>query len=373
MNEEHADNLSAPSPDDEDVRDESAGRGEIVLYQTADGLTRLECRFEDESIWLSQALMASLYQRDVRTISEHLKSIYAEGELDVGATLRKFRIVRSEGSRQVIREIDHYSLDVILAVGYRVRSPSGTQFRRWATERLREYLVKGFVMDDERLRSAPDPAHGIPDYFDELLARIRDIRASEQRMYLRVREIFRLAADYDSSSEQTSKFFSVMQNKLHFAVTGMTAAELIHDRADAKLPNMGLTVWKSDEVRKTDIAVAKNYLNAEEVDGLNRIVVMWLDYSEDQAIRRKQIFMQDWKLKLNEFLKFNERKVLTHAGKVSKANAEVHAKEQYEQFANRRRKFKELQGAEDNMRALEDSVKKLPKRKKDGGNKGSSQ
>jgi hypothetical protein len=354
--------------DSQTDRDEGAmipsGRGEILLYQTEDGRTRVECRFQDETIWLSQAMMAELYQKDVRTINEHLKNIYDEGELDRGATIREYRIVRREGSRQVARPIEHYNLDAILAVGYRVRSQRGTQFRRWATERLREYLVKGFVLDDERLKNPPAPSLGVPDYFDEMLERIRDIRASERRMYLRVKEIFAMAADYEPSSEQTMLFFRVIQNKLHFAATGMTAAELIKSRADHTLPNMGLTSWKSDEIRKTDVTIAKNYLNANEIDELNRIVVMWLDFAEDQARRRKQIFMKNWEQRLNEFLQFNQRNVLTNAGSISKADADAFAQDQYDRFADRRRAFKEAQGEQDTIKALEDAAKNLPTRTK---------
>ncbi len=203
------------------------GHGEFIFYQTEDGQTRIECRFEEETIWLSQALLAELYQKDVRTINEHLKNLYEDGELTPESTIRKFRIVRQEGAREVSRNIDHYNLDAILTVGYRVRSKRGTQFRRWATQILREYLVKGFVMDDERLKNPPVAGSEVPDYFDELLERIRDIRASKRRMYLRVREIFALAADYDPGAKDTTQFFRVMQNKLHFASTGMTAAEIM--------------------------------------------------------------------------------------------------------------------------------------------------
>jgi hypothetical protein len=244
--------------------------GEIVLYRTEDGRTRVECRFVDETLWLSQALIGELFQKDVRTINEHLQNIYAEGELDEGATIRKFRIVRREGMRDVEREIEHYNLDAILAVGYRVRSERGTLFRRWATERLREYLVKGFTMDDQRLKNPPAAGSGVPDYFDELLERIRDIRASEKRMYLRVREIFALAADYDPSRIPATEFFQIIQNKLHFAATGKTAAELIAGRADHARPNMGLTTWKGKAVRKADVTVAKNYLGQDEIGELNR-------------------------------------------------------------------------------------------------------
>ena len=338
-------------------------KGEILFYQTADGQTRLECRFRDETIWLSQALMAELYQVSVPTINEHLRNIYESGELAPEATIRKFRIVRTEGRREVARQIDHYSLSAILAVGYRVRSHRGVQFRRWATLRLEEYLVKGFVIDDERLKSAPRPESGVPDYFDELLERIRDIRASEKRMYLRVREIFTLAGDYQPSNKETSTFFQIIQNKLHFAATGMTAAELITERADHMLPNMGLTSWRREEVHKTDVTVAKNYLQEGEIEELNRIVVMWLDFAEDQARRRKQIFMKDWQQKLDDFLAFNERDVLTHAGHVSMDDAQEKAKDEYNQFVARRREFKELAGMDDNIKALEETAKHLPKRK----------
>jgi hypothetical protein len=335
--------------------------GEIVLYQTDDGRTRVECRFADETLWLSQALIAELFQKDVRTINEHLQNIYAEDELAPQGTIRKFRIVRSEGSREVAREIEHYSLDAILAVGYRVRSTRGTQFRRWATERLHEYLVKGFTMDDQRLKNPPVEGSGVPDYFDELLERIRDIRASERRMYLRVREIFALASDYESSAKQTTTFFQTIQNKLHFAATGKTAAELIAERADHEKPNMGLTAWKGDAVHKSDVTVAKNYLDHIEIAELNRIVVMWLDFAEDQALRRKQVFLRDWETKLDEFLRFNDRNVLHDRGTVSKAEADAHADAEYEAFSSRRRVSREAEG-EQWIRLLEERARTLPKK-----------
>jgi hypothetical protein len=272
------------------MHDQAPPASSIVLYQTEDGRTRVQCRFEDQTVWLTQALIGELFQKDVRTINEHLVNIFEEGELSREATIRKFRIVRLEGTREVAREIEHYSLPAILAVGYRVRSARGTQFRQWATTRLNEYLVKGFTLDDERLKNPPGEGH--TDYFDELLGRIRDIRASERRMYLRVREILALAADYSPSEPDSQRFFQVVQNKLHFAVTGRTAPELIAERADGSLPNMGLTTWKGDAVRKGDVTVAKNYLHENEISELNRIVVMFLDFAEDQARRRKQIFLQ---------------------------------------------------------------------------------
>lgn len=338
---------------------DTAPGGEFILYTTEDGKTRVECRFEEETIWLSQALIAELFDRDVRTINEHLQNIYEEGELAPEATIRKFRIVRQEGSRSVTRAIDHYNLEAILAVGFRVKSPRGTQFRRWANTRLREYLIKGFTLDDERLKNPPVPgASPVPDYFDELLARIRDIRASERRMYLRVREIFALAADYEPSAKESIQFFRIIQNKLHYAATGHTAAELILNRADASKPNMGLTVWKGEIVRKSDVTIAKNYLSETEIEELNRIVVMWLDFAEDQARRRKQVFLRDWQERLDQFLQFNEREVLDNAGRVSKQQADAKAGREYDAFASQRRAKLEEAGAADTIRMLEEIARK---------------
>ena len=337
--------------------------GELIVYQTEDGRTRVECRFAEENLWLPQVLIAELFDKDVRTINEHLQNIYAEEEMAPQATIRKFRIVRAEGGRQVVRQIDHYNLDAILAVGYRVRSQRGTQFRRWATERLREFLVKGFTLDEERLKNPPASGTAFADYFDELLERIRDIRASEKRMYLRVKEIFALAADYQPARASTHEFFSHIQNKLHFASTGMTDAELISRRADHQRPNMGLTTFKGSVVRAPDVTVAKNYLTEPEIQELNRIVVMWLDFAEDQARRRKQVFLNDWESKLEEFLKFNDRRVLTHAGQVSKESADAKARAEYEAFAARRRALLEAEGEHAATRSLEEAAKGLPKAK----------
>lgn len=317
---------------------------EFLLYETEDGRTRVECRFVDDSLWLSQALMADLFQVSVPTINEHLKTLFVDGEIQEEATIRKFRIVRQEGVRQVNRQIDHYSLEAILAVGYRVRSPRGTQFRRWATERLGEYLVKGFTLDDERLKNPPVGDSAVPDRFGELLERIRDIRASERRMYLRVREIFALAADYVPTLPETTQFFRIIQNKLHFAVSGQTAAEIIRTRADHTQPNMGLTTTRKGQVQKADVSVAKNYLSENEITELNRIVTMWLDFAEDQATRRKEVFLMDWAEKLDAFLSFNDRQVLVGAGKVSHKQAVAHAQSEYEQFAAQRRAVLEAEG-----------------------------
>jgi hypothetical protein len=334
----------------------------LLLYQTEDGRTRLECRFAEDTLWLTKAQMAELFQTSVQNIDLHLRNIYAEGELTPEATIKSYLIVRTEGKRQVSRAIQHYSLPAVLGVGFRVRSQRGTEFRQWATTRLEEYLRKGFVLDDERLRNPPGP--DVPDYFDELLERIRDIRASERRVYLRVREIIALAADYVPGAAETQAVFQVVQNKLHFAATGQTAPELIASRADAKKPNMGLTTQAGARVRKADVTVAKNYLSAPEITELNRIVVMFLDFAEDQARRRKQIFLNDWKTRLDDFLRFNDRAVLPNAGRVTRAEADRKAEAEYEAFAARRRATLEAQGEAEALRQLEDAAKALPKRRK---------
>ena len=341
---------------------ETPPQSSLILYQTEDGQTRIQCRLVNDTIWLTQARMAELFQVTVPTISEHLKGIYEDGEIQLEATIRSFRIVRQEGVRRVTREVDHYSLPAILAVGFRVRSQRGTQFRQWATARLEEYLVKGFTMDDERLKNPPGP--GVPDYFDELLERIRDIRASERRVYLRVRDILALAADYAPDEVETQSVFQIVQNKLHFAATGMTAPELIAARADAAQPNMGLTSWKGGTVRKADVTVAKNYLSASEVEELNRIVVMFLDYAEDQARRRKQVFLADWRAKLDDFLRFNDRAVLPDAGRVSRDGADRKAADEHDKFAARRRTTQEAEGEAEAIRQLEATAKKLSRRAK---------
>ncbi|MGJ7581868.1 virulence RhuM family protein [Variovorax sp. RHLX14] len=335
------------------MSENAPGPSEFLLYETQDGRTRVECRFIEDSLWLTQALMAELFQVGVPNINEHLKTLLTDGEIQAEATIRKIRIVRQEGGRQVNRQIDHYNLDAILAVGYRVRSARGTQFRRWATERLSEYLVKGFTLDDERLKNPPVGTSAVPDRFGELLERIRDIRASERRMYLRVREIFAMAADYVPTLPETTRFFRLIQNKLHYAVTGQTAAELIQQRADCLQANMGLRTWKSGQVQKSDATVAKNYLRENEISELNRIVSMWLDFAEDQALRRKQVFLRDWVNKLDAFLSFNERNILSGAGTVTHKQAVLHAEQQYEQFSAQRRKEFEAEGSAYAIRLLD--------------------
>lgn len=305
----------------------------IVFYQTEDGRSRIQVRLQDGTVWLNQRLLAELYQVAPHTISEHISTIYGDNELIAAATTRKFRLVQTEGSRQVERLVDFYNLDMIMAIGYRVRSHRGVQFRRWATERLREYMVKGFVLDDQRLKG--EQAFGA-DYFDELLERIRDIRASEKRFYQKVRDIYTLSMDYDSQAEGTQEFFKIVQNKLHWAITGHTAAELISGRADALKPNMGLTAWKGSRVRQSDVLVAKNYLLADEIGQLNRLVSMWLDYAEDQAQRRRPIYMKDWRERLDAFLQFNQRAILEHSGRIFMEEARAKALEQYQAFSQKR-------------------------------------
>jgi hypothetical protein len=335
-----------------------APQGEFVLFQAADGSTRVECRFEAETLWLTQAAMAELYQISPQAVTQHIKAVYEEGELDQNSTCKSYLQVAQEGSRQVSRNRLHYSLPVIIAVGYRVRSSRGTQFRKWATATLQEYLIKGFAMDDERLKNPPVAGSMVPDYFDEMLERIRDIRASERRMYLRVKDIMTMAADYEPSNRDTTSFFRHMQNKLHFASTGLTAAELIAQRVDAEKPNVGLTTFKGDEVRKADVTVAKNYLQEEEINALNRIVVMWLDFAEDQALQRKQVFLQDWQERLDQFLQFNNRDVLQGAGSISKRAADDKAKAAYDRYAEQRRLLKEKDGEAAIIAALEEQAKK---------------
>lgn len=335
------------------------GGGEIIVFQAEDGGNRIRVLLEGETVWLPQAMIAELYQTTVPNVNIHLKNIYKGNELDETATIKECLIVRQEGSRQVSRELLHYNLEAILAVGYRVQSPRGTQFRQWATERLSEYLVKGFTLDDERLKGV-----GLVDYFDELLARIREIRASEARVYQRIREIFALAADYREGEEETQVFFATMQNKMHFAATGMTAAEIVRRRAGADKPNMGLTTWKGGRVLKRDVATAKNYLDTREIDTLNRITVMFLDQAEFRAQRRQDIRMSDWTARLDKFLRDTELSVLADAGSVSHEDGQAWAFEQYNAFAERRRLAAEAEAEQRYVDDLRQSAKLLESRRK---------
>ena len=303
----------------------------IILYQTEDGRTRIQCRFENETLWLTQVLISELFQVTVPTVNEHLKGIYTEGELSTEATIRKFRIVRIEGKREVTREIEHYNLDAILAVGFRVRSHRGTQFRQWAIGRLSEYLVKGFTMDDERLKNPP--GKGQKDYFDEQLERIRDIRSSERRFYQKVLDIYATSVDYSPNTEMSQQFFAMVQNKMHWAAHGQTAAEVIHARVDSGKPFMGLkTTRPGGIIRKEDVAIAKNYLDGVELDTLNRIVTAYIEFAELRALQRKAMTMSNWITKLDEFLKLSEHELLDHAGKISAEQAKMKAELEYDRY-----------------------------------------
>lgn len=282
--------------------------GEFLFYQTEDGRTRLQVLIQGETVWLSQKAMADLFQKDVRTISEHIRNIFEEGELRREAVVRNFRITAADNKPY---DTQHYNLDVIISVGYRVKSLRGTQFRIWATERLRELIVKGFTMDDERLKQA-----GGGNYFDELLERIRDIRSSERVFWRKVLDIYSTSIDYDPGDDASKLFFQTVQNKMHWAIVGQTAAEIVHARASAAKPRMGLTSWSSDQPRKGDVSLAKNYLNEDEINALNLIVSAYLDFAELQAVSRKPMHMADWIRKLDDFIRISDREILTHAGKI---------------------------------------------------------
>ena len=312
----------------------------IALFTSEDGKTRLELKLEaeqggDPTLWLTQKQLAVLYEKSPKTISEHINNIYEEGELTPESTIRKFRTVALEGARNVERLLDHYNLEAVLAVGYRVRSNRGTQFRQWATSVLKEYLVKGFAMDDERLKN-PDKDLS-EQYFDELLERIRDIRASERRFYQKITDIYATASDYNPQTPISKRFFATVQNKLHWAIHGHTAAELIAQRANSDKPNMGLTNFKGARITKQDVSVAKNYLTDKELTALNRIVTMYLDYAENQAAKRQAVTMQQWADKLDAFLAFNEHEVLQTAGSVSNQVAKQLAEQQFDSFTEQRR------------------------------------
>ena len=309
---------------------EPANKSQILFYQSEDGTSRIEVRLEEGTVWLPQALIAELYQTTKQNVSLHIRNILGDGELAEGSVVKEYLTTASD--RKAYRT-KFYNLDMILAIGYRVRSHRGTQFRRWATERLREYLTKGFVMDDERLKDGRNLG---ADYFDELIERIRDIRASEKRFYQKIKDIYKLAIDYDPHADATLEFFKIVQNKLHWAITGQTAAGIIVDRVDAEKPNMGLTAWKGAKARRGDVTVAKNYLNEAEIRQLNRIITMYLDYAETQAERRHPVHMSEWGEKLDAFLQFNERDILNDAGLVSMEVARRLALEEYKKFSGRR-------------------------------------
>ena len=326
-------------------------KSEFLIYEAENGAIKLEVRFEGETVWLSQQLMADLFQTTQQNISLHLQNIYEEGELGLSATHKEFLSVRREGKRDVQRTLDFYNLDAIISVGYRIKSRVATQFRIWATQRLREYIVKGFVLDDERLKNPDHPF----DYFDELLRRIQDIRTSERRFYQKITDIYATSVDYDPTQPESIAFFQTVQNKMHWAITGQTAAEIIHARADSTKSNMGLTNWRAAKVRKDDVAIAKNYLNEPELAALNNLVEQYLVFAEGQAMRRVAMQMRDWITKLHGFLNINDRDILTHAGKISHEMARELVEAEYEKF-NRER----IQQADEAGGDFEEAIRQLP-------------
>ncbi len=333
--------------------------GEFVLFQTEDAQARVQVRLIEGVLWLTQRQMAELFQKDVRTVNEHLKNIYDDGELDSDATVRKFRIVAREGARDVQRLVDHYNLEAVLQVGYRVRSPRGAQFRQWATETLKSYLVKGFVLDDERFKKGQDV-----DYFDELLARIRDIRSSEKMFWRKVLDIYATSVDYDASAEASQLVFATVQNKMHWAAHGHTAAELIAQRTDAGKPHAGLLTWaaatRGGAPRKADVSIAKNYLTEDELQVLNRVVNAYLEFAELQALNRQPITMVQWIAKLDDFLRLSGREVLQHAGRITAEAAQRKAEAAFEVYRQQQRALPS-RAEQDFEAALLKPVKQLQK------------
>jgi hypothetical protein len=332
-------------------------QGEILIYQTEDGLTKIEVELREETVWLSLDQMARLFQRDKSTVSRHVKNIFAEGELKREATVAKYATVQNEGDRQVERLVEYYSLDVIISVGYRVKSLRGTQFRIWASAVLKEYITKGFAMNDDLLKNA-----GGGNYFDELLARIRDIRASEKVFYRKVLDIYATSIDYDPRDETTQRFFQTVQNKMHFAAHGHTAAEMIYGRADGDKPFSGMKTWHGVRPTENDAAVAKNYLFEDEVDTLNRIVMLYLEFAELQAKEHIPMYMKDWLERLDDFLRASRKELLTHAGKISREVAEKKALAEFAKY--KERTSGELSAVEKHfLEAIEAKQKELKNRK----------
>lgn len=339
---------------------ELPSKGQFLVYATEDGRMKIEVRLEGETVWLTQADIAELFQVKPQNITMHLKNIYAEAELDEGATCKEFLQVQSEGIRAVQRLRKSYNLDAIISVGYRIQSHIATRFRIWATQRLKEYIVKGFVLDDERLKNPDQPF----DYFDELLRRIQDIRTSERRFYQKITDIYATSIDYDPTMPESIGFFQTVQNKMHWAITGQTAAEIIHARADSAKPNMGLTNWRGTKVRKEDVAIAKNYLCEGELAALNNLVEQYLVFAEGQAMRRVPMHMKEWIGKLHGFLTLNDRDILNNAGQISHQMAKELAEAEYEKFNTNRIRQADEAGGE-----FEKAVRQLPpkpKRKKGG-------
>ena len=330
---------------------------QILIYQTESGETKLEVRLENETVWLTQKLMAELFQTTKQNISFHIQNIYNESELSPKATVKEYLTVQKEGNRQVSRRVDFYNLDMIISVGYRIKSHVATRFRQWATQRLREYIIKGFVLDDERLKNPDQPF----DYFDELLRRIQDIRTSERRFYQKITDIYAMSIDYDPTVETSILFFKTVQNKLHWAITGQTAAEIICARVDGEKINMGLTNWRGEKIRKRDVTVAKNYLKEDELSALNNLVEQYLIFAEGQAMKRIPMHMKNWIEKLNGFLTLNDREILEHAGKVSHEMAKELAEAEYNKFNCNRIKSNDAKETD-----FDKTVKMIETEKKNG-------
>ncbi len=337
--------------------------GHILIYQTEGGQTKLEVRLEGETLWLSQAGLADLYQTTKQNISLHIQNIYEEGELSENSTVKEYLTTAADGKKYKTK---HYNLDMIISVGYRIKSQIATHFRQWVTQRLREYIIKGFVLDDQRLKNPDHPL----DYFDELLKRIQDIRTSERRFYQKITDIYATSVDYDPTNEMSIKFFKTVQNKLHWAITGMTAAEIIYKRANSTKPNMGLTCWEGEKVRKSDIDIAKNYLRENEIQALNNLTEQYLIFAEGQAMRRMPMYMRDWINKLNGFLNLNDRDILNDAGKISHEMANELAEMEYEKFNKKRieRKDKQDSDFDKTVKMIEAKKKKLINKKQNDSN-----
>ncbi|MFC1484965.1 virulence RhuM family protein [bacterium] len=329
---------------------------QLIIYQTENGEIKIDVRLEHGTVWLSQKLMADLFDTTKQNVSLHLQNIFAESELDENLSVKEFLTVQNEGNRQVSRKVEFYNLDAIISVGYRIKSKTATRFRQWATKRLQEYIVKGFVLDDERLKNPDLPF----DYFEELLKRIQDIRTSEKRFYRKITDIYATSVDYDPADEMSIVFFQTVQNKAHFAITGKTAAEIIYERVNSEKANMGLTNWRGEKVRKTDVGIAKNYLNEKELLALNNLVEQYLVFAEGQAMRRIPMKMKDWIQKLDGFMKLNDRDILQSKGKISHEEATKLAEEEYRVFnKNQINEYSKIDADFDN------AVKLIEKKKKE--------
>jgi len=329
-------------------------KSQIIIYQTENGETKLDVRFQDETVWLTQKLMAELFQTTAQNITIHLKNIFDEGELDEEATCKDFLQVQKEGSRNVKRIQKYYNLDAIISVGYRIKSHVATKFRQWATQHIKEYIVKGFLLDDERLKNPDLPF----DYFEELEVRIQDIRTSEKRFYRKITDIYATSVDYDPTVNISIEFYKTVQNKLHWAITGQTAAEIINLRADSTKNNMGITNWRGDKIRKADVSIAKNYLNEDELSSLNNLVEQYLIFAQGQAKRRIPMYMKDWIEKLNGFLTLNDREILNNAGSISHELIKEHAEREYEKFKEKEQKMITEDDFEKAIKKIENKKKK---------------